>query len=82
MRFTISMILSLLFICACAAGIVYNSKGEDLYHEKCGGCHRLYAKSEFDDNKREKIVDEMSIKAKLNPDQKRMIIEYLSSGKN
>ena len=71
--------LVLLFIAGCAATIIYSSKGEELYYNKCSGCHRLHSKTEFTIEKWESEIDEMSKKAKLNEDEKRMIIEYLTN---
>ena len=73
--------LVLLFLAGCAATIAYSSKGEELYYNKCSGCHRLHPKTEFTSEKWESDIEEMSKKAKLNEDEKRMIIEYLTNGK-
>lgn len=75
----ITVCLALLFIAGCAATIAYSSKGEELYYNKCGGCHRLHSKTEFTSEKWKSEVEEMSKKAKLNEDEKRMIIEYLTN---
>jgi hypothetical protein len=77
MRIVVSFVL--LFIAGCAATIAYSSKGEELYYNKCGGCHRLHSKTEFTDEKWKSEVEEMSKKAKLNEDEKRMLIEYLTN---
>ena len=71
----------LLFITGCAAVIVYSSKEEELYYNKCGGCHRLYPKTEFTKEKWLIEVEEMSKKAKLPDEEKRMIIKYLTNDK-
>lgn len=71
--------LILLFIAGCAATIIYCSKGEELYYNKCSGCHRLHSKTEFTSEKWKSEVEEMSKKARLNEDEKRMIIEYLTN---
>ncbi|KAF0153528.1 MAG: hypothetical protein KF816_08660 [Melioribacteraceae bacterium] len=71
--------LVFLFIAGCAATIIYRSKGEELYYNKCGGCHRIHSKTEFTSEKWKSEVEEMSKKARLNEDEKRMIIEYLTN---
>ncbi len=81
MKLAVGLILFLLFLTACATSIIYSSRGEDLYHEKCGGCHRLYSKSELTSREWHNKIDEMSIKAKLSPDEKRMIIEFLTDNR-
>ena len=72
------IIFSVLLLAAgCAANIAYSSKGEELYYNKCGGCHRLHAKTEFTGEKWKSVVEGMSKKAKLDEDEKRMLIDYL-----
>ncbi len=75
----VSFSLILLFVAGCAATIIYSSKGEELYNNKCSGCHRLHSRTEFSSEKWKSEVEEMSKKAKLNEDEKRMIIEYLTN---
>lgn len=70
-------LIFILFVIGCAASRVYSSKGEELYYEKCGGCHRLYSPQEITDEKWDKILEEMSKRSKLEEDEKRMIIQYL-----
>ncbi|MDP2035735.1 MAG: hypothetical protein Q8L04_00010 [Ignavibacteria bacterium] len=71
-----SFILILLFVVGCASAI-YSSKEEKLYVEKCGGCHRVYAKSEFSKEHWLKEFDEMTKRAKLDEAQKMMMRNYL-----
>ncbi|MBI3124169.1 MAG: hypothetical protein HYZ10_07180 [Ignavibacteriales bacterium] len=71
-----SAVLILLFIVGCASAI-YSSKGEKLYVEKCGGCHRVYAKDEFSKEHWLKEFDEMTKRAKLDGAQKMMMRNYL-----
>lgn len=75
MKYNIVMIL--LFLAGCTASIVYSSEGEELYYEKCGGCHRVYPKDEIKSLKMKFDFDVMSRKSKLNEIQKKMIMEYL-----
>ena len=74
----VTVCLVLLFLAGCAATIIYSSKGEELYYNKCSGCHRLHLKTEFTNEKWKSEIEEMGKKAKLNEDEKRMIIEYLT----
>ncbi|OGU69859.1 MAG: hypothetical protein A2499_01115 [Stygiobacter sp. RIFOXYC12_FULL_38_8] len=71
-----SIVLILLFIVGCASAI-YSSKEEKLYVEKCGGCHRVYAKDEFSKEHWLKEFDEMTKRAKLDEAQKMMMRNYL-----
>lgn len=74
----VTLCLIFLFIAGCAATIIYSSKREELYNNKCSGCHRLHSKTELTSEKWKSEIEEMSKKAKLNEDEKRMIIEYLT----
>ncbi len=69
----------LLFTAGCAATIIYSSKGEELYNNKCSGCHRLHSKNEFTKEKWESEIEEMSKKSRITEDEKMMIIEYLTN---
>lgn len=69
--------LAFLIIAGCAKIVTYTSKSEELYVNKCGGCHRIYNKSEFTKEEWKQEVDKMNKKAKLNEEEKRQIIEYL-----
>lgn len=73
-----NLFMAFLFLAGCSAGIIFNSKGEVLYYNKCGGCHRLYSKSEFTGEKWRSEIQKMSKKAKLSDDEKRMLIEYFT----
>ncbi|KUO63494.1 hypothetical protein APF79_06900 [bacterium BRH_c32] len=70
--------LVLLFLAGCVSTIIYSSKGEELYSNKCSGCHRLHSKTEFTSEKWKSEIEEMGKKAKLSDDEKRMLIEYLT----
>lgn len=72
-----SLLLLLLFLAACSTALVFASKEEELYYEKCGGCHRVYKKSEFSKEHWQKEVEDMSKRAKLTSEQKKMILNYL-----
>ncbi len=73
------LIVFFLIIVGCSVSKDFTIMREELYYEKCGGCHRLYSKQEFTNEKWQSEVEEMSKKAKLSEDEKRMIIEYLTN---
>lgn len=73
----INLLLIIIFLAGCSAGIIYHSKGEELYYSKCGGCHRIYNKNEYNPEQWKKEVEDMSKKAKLTKDEQELIIEYL-----
>lgn len=74
MKYSVALIL--LFVIGCASAI-YSSKEEKLYVEKCGGCHRLYARTEFSKEHWLKEFDEMTKRAKLEEMEKRMLWNYI-----
>lgn len=51
--------------------------GEQLYKEKCGGCHALYQKGKFTRGDWDSIIIRMEKKARLNEYQSKLIREYL-----
>lgn len=55
-----------------------DAAGEDLYKNKCGGCHRTYKKEEYKPAEWEKIVREMKGKSRLTEAEELQIIKYLS----
>lgn len=73
-------LLGLIFvvIVGCSASQHFTSKGEELYYEKCSGCHRPYTKSELSAENWKMKIDEMSKKAKLTEDEKKIVLSYLS----
>lgn len=52
-------------------------KSHHLYVNKCGGCHTLYLPAHFAEAKWISVMDEMAVEAKLKPDEKQMILNYL-----
>jgi mono/diheme cytochrome c family protein len=54
------------------------SRGEELYSEKCAGCHRLYPKAELTAQEWKITMEEMGKRAKLNDEEKKMILTYLT----
>lgn len=79
MRFIVGIVFFL--ISGCASRNIYSTKGEELYYEKCGGCHRLYSKSELSLERWKVVTDNMSVKAKLSEGEKRILLIYLTDGK-
>lgn len=72
-----SVLLILLFTAGCASSIIFSSKEEELYYEKCGGCHRVYNKNEFSKEHWLKEFNDMTKRAKLSSQQKEMLKTYL-----
>lgn len=52
-------------------------RGYELYINKCSGCHYLHQPSEFSNADWEKHLDKMQPKAKINYEEKRLILLYL-----
>lgn len=54
-----------------------NLSGEQLYKEKCGGCHALYKKDQFTVGDWDTVIARMEKKARLDNLQSKLIREYL-----
>ena len=54
-----------------------NLSGEQLYKEKCGGCHALYQREKFGVGNWDSIIARMEKKARLDEHQSKLIREYL-----
>jgi mono/diheme cytochrome c family protein len=55
--------------------------GRSLYIDHCGSCHQLYLPSRFADSSWRRSVDKMQSRARINDDQKHLIMDYILSGK-
>jgi mono/diheme cytochrome c family protein len=53
--------------------------GKDLYENRCGKCHKLFAPSDYAIKRWPGIVDSMQPKANITDEQKAQILAYLSS---
>ena len=53
--------------------------GRKLYTVKCARCHKFYNPANYSDAKWREWMDKMSKKAKLKPDQKQILSEYLET---
>ncbi|MBK7378589.1 MAG: hypothetical protein IPJ03_06235 [Ignavibacteriales bacterium] len=53
-------------------------EGRDLYLSKCTSCHRAYEREMFTAEKWKTALEEMTVKAKLNDEEKTLILNYLS----
>ena len=53
--------------------------GRKLYVAKCARCHKFYDPAKYSDAKWHEWMDKMSKKAKLKPDQKDILSEYLET---
>ncbi|MHB8906238.1 MAG: hypothetical protein ACYC4T_03470 [Melioribacteraceae bacterium] len=76
MKYTLLVIF--VIIVGCSASKNFISKEEKLYSEKCAGCHRLYPKSELTAQGWKTTMEEMGKRAKLNDEEKKMILTYLT----
>lgn len=54
-----------------------DSGARDLYANKCTACHRLHRPSEYSKAKWPAILDRMSVKAKLTPEEDQELRDYL-----
>ncbi len=54
-----------------------NLSGEQLYKEKCGGCHALYRQEKFGTGDWDSVIVRMEKKARLDEYQSKLIREYL-----
>lgn len=55
------------------------AQGKDLYENRCGKCHILFAPSKFTAERWPAIVKSMQNKARISDEQKEMIIAYVST---
>lgn len=55
--------------------------GRKLYVSKCGSCHTLVLPEKYSADQWQSLVDKMETKAKITPDEKRLIVRYLTKGK-
>ena len=53
--------------------------GKDLYDNRCGKCHKLFAATDYSIKRWPGILDSMQPKAKITDEQKAQILAYLSS---
>jgi hypothetical protein len=77
MKITVAIIVLLLTGCVSQpAGTM--DKAEYLYKNKCGGCHKIYKKDDFSNEKWSKIIASMKIKARLTETEEHIIKDYLT----
>ena len=55
------------------------SAGRTLYVAKCARCHKFYNPANYSDAKWHEWMDKMSKKAKMKPDQKEILSQYLET---
>lgn len=53
--------------------------GRTLYTEKCSSCHTLFLPKAFSKEKWTKEMEEMAVEAKLQGNEKKLILDYLTS---
>ncbi len=76
-RFVLPLAVFLLVAAACASVPLPEREGVVLYRKKCGACHRPYAPSEIRERRKETILPEMKVRAKLNDEEAAAIRRYL-----
>ncbi len=54
--------------------------GRNLYIDKCGSCHALVLPEKHSPEQWSSLVDRMEKKSKITPDEKKLILAYLSKG--
>jgi hypothetical protein len=52
--------------------------GRQKYIDRCGGCHSLHLPSEFTDVQWRKAVEDMQARARVSPEEKELILQYLA----
>lgn len=62
------------------ANLVQLQKGRELYINKCGSCHTLFAPEKYNKTEWAKWVNRMAPKAKLSEEQKLLVQAYLTKG--
>lgn len=76
-------IFALLFISCSGSGndtknqLTRFPEGRELYLSKCTSCHKAYEREMFTAEKWKSAIDEMTVKAKLNDEEKTLILNYL-----
>ncbi len=65
---------------ATGADIAKLQHGRELYINKCGSCHTLFAPEKYNKTDWEKWVNRMAPKAKLTEEEKTVIQAYLTKG--
>ena len=58
------------------------TQGKEIYDNKCGKCHKLFAPTEFSRKKWPGIVDNMQRKAKITDEQKALVVAYVTAYSN
>jgi cytochrome c5 len=58
----------------------YLQQGEELYTNKCGKCHKLFAPEKFNKKDWTKWVGTMAPKAKLTAEEKAKVLAYVTKG--
>ncbi len=53
-------------------------EGRELYLSKCTSCHKPFQREMFTAEKWKDALEEMTVKAKLNDEEKTLILNYLS----
>lgn len=51
--------------------------GKKLYQNRCAKCHRMYDPAKYSDAQWQSWMDKMAKKAKLQPEEKQKLLEYV-----
>src|SRR4030088_2027889 len=86
MRFLLLLLLLALLNGGCAVPAAPTDKfsddmaaGRKVYLSKCAKCHKLYDPTKYSDKEWQAWMRKMSRKAKLSPDQQRMLSNYIEA---
>ena len=82
MRFTMGLHVLVLALASAgvptrAADISSDAPGRKLYVGKCARCHELYDPAKYSDEQWQVWMEKMGRKAKLQPDQNKLISDYV-----
>ena len=65
----------------CASAALPPGEGAVLYRKKCGGCHRIYAPSDFKGPRWEERLTLMTTRAKLTQEEATTIRSYVAANR-
>ncbi|MDP4269123.1 MAG: hypothetical protein Q8909_03235 [Bacteroidota bacterium] len=62
------------------ASLAELKQGRGLYVNKCASCHNLYEPERYDTTRWKRIMDKMAPKARINIQEKALILKYVTKG--
>lgn len=66
---------------AAGSDLVLLQAGRKLYVSKCGSCHTLILPEKYTAGQWSYLVARMEVRAKITPEESKLILKYLSKGK-